>query len=193
MKKIHDITPIHLVASNDDLRPAMMFIEIRKGIATATNGHILVRKYFESLKNIELLYVHKDDFKMIYDSISFQIIDNNKFELFTKLGKITLIPREFTELRYPNYFPTFQSFKDKSNSIDEIPDGFDPNLVANIYKAGGINYLDCKMVFTGNRKPIFILHYNEPFIGLVMPYTMETYRASGGKPFSKSESLLKDA
>lgn len=37
------LPPLHLACSDDELRPALQHIEIKKGIATATNAHILAQ------------------------------------------------------------------------------------------------------------------------------------------------------
>lgn len=75
------LNPLHLACANDDLRPNMSLIEIKSGIATATNGHLLVRidlRQIDALtpEQIEVLngkYLHKEVWKEIHkcDKVEF--------------------------------------------------------------------------------------------------------------------------
>lgn len=74
--------PLHLACVNDETRINLSLIEIKNGIATATNGHILVKLELlktsildpEQLKVLEGKYIHMEVWKEIYkcDSLYFK-------------------------------------------------------------------------------------------------------------------------
>lgn len=68
------LPPIHLACQDDEMRPNFRFIEIKKGIAHATNGNFLVKMELEKVSDltneqIELLngkYIHMEAWKEIH-------------------------------------------------------------------------------------------------------------------------------
>lgn len=68
------LKPLHLACANDDLRPNMFLIEIKNGIASATNGSIVIKTELSQTslltpEEIEILndkYIHKEVWKEIY-------------------------------------------------------------------------------------------------------------------------------
>lgn len=71
--RINFPSPLHLVTSNDELRPAMSAVWFQNGYAVATDAHILIRQSFKFLsdyiENIELLEgkcIHRNAFARIF-------------------------------------------------------------------------------------------------------------------------------
>jgi len=70
------LPPLHLAASDDDLRPALMHIEIKKGIATATNAHLIAQLNLaeyselddETIKLLNGKLIHKDVWQELADA-----------------------------------------------------------------------------------------------------------------------------
>jgi hypothetical protein len=73
--------PLHLACGDDELRPNMMLIEIKNNIATATNGHLLVKIDLgiaanlnaEQVSALNNKYVHKEVWKEIHKCDSLEI------------------------------------------------------------------------------------------------------------------------
>lgn len=70
------LPPLHLATSDDELRPALQHIEIKKGIATATNAHIIAQmnlsEYSEldddTIKKLNGKLIHRDVWALILDA-----------------------------------------------------------------------------------------------------------------------------
>lgn len=68
------LKPLHLACGDDDLRPNIRLIEIKNNIASATEGHILVKLDLtqtsmlqpEQLKTLDGKYIDKEVWKEIY-------------------------------------------------------------------------------------------------------------------------------
>jgi hypothetical protein len=79
MKKI--LPPLHLSTSDDELRPALQHIEIKKGIATATNGSIIAQmnlaEYSELtedvIKKLNGKLIHRDVWEAILDATTIDV------------------------------------------------------------------------------------------------------------------------
>lgn len=76
---------IHLACAEDELRPALMHIEILDGIATATNGNIIARmnlKEYSTLPDETVLalsgkLVHRDVWEVIRDADLIEVHDDS--------------------------------------------------------------------------------------------------------------------
>jgi hypothetical protein len=72
-KKI--LPPLHLACADDELRPALMHIEIKKGIATATNANLIAQLNLsqysllddETIKKLNNKLIHRDVWEQIQD------------------------------------------------------------------------------------------------------------------------------
>jgi hypothetical protein len=70
------LPPLHLATSEDELRPALMHIEIKKGIATATNAHVIAQLNLatysdlteETIKKLNNKLIHRDIWEAILDA-----------------------------------------------------------------------------------------------------------------------------
>jgi hypothetical protein len=78
-KKI--LPPLHLATSDDELRPALMHIEIKKGIATATNAHIIAQLNLAEYSDLTEECIKKLNGKLIHRDIWLSIIDAEVIEV----------------------------------------------------------------------------------------------------------------
>lgn len=70
------LPPLHLAASDDELRPALNYIEIVDGIATATNSYIIAQLKLsefsilpdETIRHLSGKMIHKDIWENIQDA-----------------------------------------------------------------------------------------------------------------------------
>jgi hypothetical protein len=70
------LPPLHLATSDDELRPALMHIEIKKGIATATNAYLIAQLNLaeysslpeEVIKKLNGKLIHRDIWEAISDA-----------------------------------------------------------------------------------------------------------------------------
>ena len=69
-----ELQPLHLACGDDEMRPNMMLIEIKNNIATATNGHMLVKidlgiatnLQAEQVSMLNNKHIHKEVWKEIH-------------------------------------------------------------------------------------------------------------------------------
>lgn len=69
------LPPLHLACSDDELRPALQHIEIKKGIATATNAHIIAQMNLNEYSELEEETIKKLDGKLIHRDLWELILD----------------------------------------------------------------------------------------------------------------------
>lgn len=113
------LPPLHLAASDDELRPALNHIEILDGIATATNAMVIARLNLTSYSNLtdEAIaklngkLIHRDIWESIQDADLIEVYDNTIH--YVKGGIKADINIE-TELKFPDYHAIIQSV---ANSI----------------------------------------------------------------------------
>lgn len=75
---------IHLASADDELRPALMHIEVLDGIATATNGHIIARMNLkeystlpdETVRQLSGKMIHRDVWEAIRDADLIEVEDD---------------------------------------------------------------------------------------------------------------------
>lgn len=72
---------IHLASADDELRPALMHIEVLDGIATATNGHIIARMNLKEYSTLPDETVRKLSGKMIHRDVWEAIRDADLIEV----------------------------------------------------------------------------------------------------------------
>ena len=78
------LPPLHLAASDDELRPALNHIEIVDGIATATNAHIIAQLKLseystlpdETIKALSGKLIHRDIWESVLDADLLEVHDN---------------------------------------------------------------------------------------------------------------------
>lgn len=100
--------PLHLAASEDELRPALNHIEVVDGIATATNGCILAQlnlsKYStlpdDTIRQLSGKMIHKDVWKIICDA---DLIEVNGDIIHYEKGGIKADYNIFCDLKFPDH------------------------------------------------------------------------------------------
>lgn len=69
------LPPIHLACSDDELRPSLNHVEIKKGIATATNAHVIAQLNLEAYSNLDDETIKKLNGKLIHKDIWMLVSD----------------------------------------------------------------------------------------------------------------------
>ena len=114
------LPPIHLAAGDDELRPALQYIEITDGIATATNAHIIAQlnlaKYStlpeETIKQLNGKLIHRDIWEALLDADIIEVKDDDI--LHCEKGGIKCDYNIACDLKFPDYNQIVQSV---ANSI----------------------------------------------------------------------------
>lgn len=111
MSKI--LPPIHLLCSDDELRPSMCYVEILDGVATATNGYLIgkinLAEYGKldelSIKKLSGKYIHRDVWKLIHDADELSISDEEENKITYLKGGIeaSISIKDNTEVQFPDY------------------------------------------------------------------------------------------
>lgn len=102
------LPPIHLACSEDELRPALMHIEIVDGIATATNAHIIAQLNLsqystlpdEAIKQLNGKLIHRDVWEIIQDAEQIEIQDD---QLHYVKGGIKADFNIATDFQFPDH------------------------------------------------------------------------------------------
>ncbi len=102
---------MHLVCSNDDIRPNMQCVHIENGIATAIDGHSLVRYDLRDileenvLQHMEGKLIHKDAWKLMCETNVFfiQIKDEHLTLTYFKSIRDCDVRIGYVNEKYPNF------------------------------------------------------------------------------------------
>lgn len=125
---------IHLACAVDELRPALMHIEIMDGIATATNGNIIARMNLkeystlpdETVKALSGKLVHRDVWEAVRDADLIEVMDNTIH--YEKDG----IKADFNienEYKFPDYTGILEAVANSNFSKKSFV-SFNPEYVA---------------------------------------------------------------
>lgn len=113
------LPPLHLAASDDDLRPALNHIEIVDGIATATNAHIIAQLKLseystlpdETIRALSGKLIHRDVWESIQDA---DLIEVNEDIVHYEKGGIKADFNISCDLKFPDHRTLIKAV---SNSI----------------------------------------------------------------------------
>lgn len=107
------LPPIHIACSNDEMALPMQHVEILDGIATATNGYVVVRlnlSVYSSLddnvlKKLSGKYIHRDVWKMIHSAENIFLNEENESSLIFIDGGVDaeVTIKDSSEITFPNY------------------------------------------------------------------------------------------
>lgn len=162
------LPPLHLAASDDDMRPALMHIEVKKGIATATNGNVIAQMNLSEysnlpddiIKGLNGKLIHRDIWEAIQDADSIDIEGDN---LHYEKGGIRADVDISCLLKFPNHKAIIDSVAnsvfDKKSFISFAPKWIDiakklfpsENLIMRFYENN-----DMMMIFPSGDAKGFI-------------------------------------
>jgi hypothetical protein len=199
-KKSQNILPkMHLVCGNDDLRPAMSFVEIKNSIATATNAYVLVRYDLtdiiaeDVLKILDGKYIHRDFWQRMCKAteselILITIIDGIIQLPVLKYGSLSKLSYQPHSADFINYFPYMDviNYDDCMNEENQVPSiGINPKLLMlldEVAKSNREQGHSLNLKFSGKHKAIIVdSDVNDRFLGLIMPCRMN----DESKPISR--------
>ena len=178
---------LHLATSNDNLRPAMQFIQVKNGFCYATDAHILVKvpinEVFGSIvTNEDEIYISAKEWK---DQKMFKAVyifrNGNILTAFDKkmikLGMLEFMEKETFEDKVGR-FPDCERILPEENKpiVDLGKISFNPSLYARICEALEDSCQLFNLTFFGPNKAILVKHnvqeeYTKGF-GIMMPLFM---------------------
>ncbi|MEX6691228.1 hypothetical protein QTN47_27210 [Danxiaibacter flavus] len=132
------LPPVHLACGDDEMRPALMYVEILDGIATATNGYMICRLNLSEYSNLDEttlqqlsgMYIHRDAWNLICDAEIITLSDEYDNTLTYVKGGVeaNIQIKGDNEVKYPDYQSLINKIAnsrfDKKSFI-----GFDPKWI----------------------------------------------------------------
>jgi hypothetical protein len=106
------LPPIHVACSDDELQHSLMHVEVLDGIATATNGYLIVRLNLAehsslddvTLKKLSGRYIHRDIWHLLHDAENIFFSDQEDVITYIKGGvQAEIRLKTDVEINYPNY------------------------------------------------------------------------------------------
>lgn len=106
---------LHLVCSNDDMRPTMNFVKVCKDFTVATDAHVLVYYKTEEIFNqdfIDLLeepiYIHSDDWKILHKNDGYHLRPDGIIEIMQdkKRDQLIKVDKDKNYPKWENIIPT---------------------------------------------------------------------------------------
>lgn len=176
------VPKLELLASSDELRPGMFYMEIKKGCVVMTDGHLLAKvplKYIPLFDGIELpenpVYIHKEDWKVLTDTKVVVIeLEGNHLQVVYGKNKpnriIELLPEEKFQDKEGN-FPVWETVIPEDN-VEPV---HVPHIGLNLDVTNRVNtaFKGCfqntwKLKFYGTNRAVHFIPIEHP-MGTVFP------------------------
>lgn len=175
------LPPLHLAASDDDLRPALCHIEIMDGIATATNALIIARLKLseysnltdETIRSLSGKMIHRDVWESIQDA---DIIEVDGDILHYEKGGIKADYNIACEFKMPDYNAIIESV---ANSIFDKKSmvAFNPKFIQIASKIFPTETLICRFYDKNEMMVFFPSGEAKGFMG-IMPMKISEEEAT---------------
>lgn len=143
------LPPIHIACSDDELRHSLMYVEVLDGIATATNGFLIVRLNLAehsslddvTLKRLSGRYIHRDIWHLLHDAENIFFSEQDDVITYIKGGvEAEIRLKTDVEIKYPDYHSLIEKIAntrfDKKSFI-----AFDPEWISVAKKIFGAQTL----------------------------------------------------
>lgn len=169
------LPPIHIACSDDELRHSLMYVEVLDGIATATNGHLIVRLNLAehssldevTLKKLSGRFIHRDIWHLLYDAENIYFGDEEDVITYIKGGVEAQIRlKTDQEIKYPDYHSLINKVAntrfDKKSFI-----AFDPEWITIAKKIFGTHTLIMRFYEQESMFTIFPGGDAKAFIGIM--------------------------
>lgn len=181
MSKKKTLPNIHLACSDDELRPALACVEIKNGIATATDAHVLAQMNLneyslllpEVIKKLDGKLIHRDIWAEIIDADLIDLIDDDTLNV--KKGSIECNYRLINGLKYPNYSDIIRSVANSKFAQKSFV-AFNPKLIALASKLFPSENLICRFYIDHDMMIFFLSGDAKGFVG-VMPLIIDDSNA----------------
>jgi hypothetical protein len=168
-------TPLHLVTSNDELRPAMQCVWFLNGNAYASDSHVFVRQSLDlstvmEIENLNGHQLHRSAFKDILKYQSATATDQG-VECVGKNGDKAFFPYHVIEDKMPDFEAVLSDIYNKDCEPVSVI-GFSSLNIARVGKAMGAGSSGLRFVFRGPFQGV-TLKCNDfemsQQVGLIMP------------------------
>lgn len=189
---------VHMACSSDMLRPAMQNVYVKDGIATATDGHIIVRVKMErymtekNLRNLDGIQIPKKIWMLMTQSKEINVNDKAYPEIFMRIGdswKDSLMYASHSDHDdFPDYSRVLEYYlrapSEKTNNMR-----FNPDKLQKIKSACGIKGYDgLDFFFYGERRGFLVCpmpgnSYSSDFIAVCMPMGNNEYITKNSTEF----------
>lgn len=177
--------PLHILASNDGLRPAMQYIQLKNGFFNVTDGFKLFRCPVNEIFNETLISMIPDECYFLandwknskIEKASYLKFENGFIECMDKkyltFGFLRFLDaNEFCQKvgNFPNVEAVWPKIEDKTE-IDQI--SFDPTFLDEIYRANSKKPL--YLEFYGKNRSIKIKFKDSEAEAILMPLKMSEF------------------
>lgn len=176
---------LHILASNDGLRPTMQHIQLKNGFFSVTDGTKLFRCPVKEIFNDTLIEMIPNECYFLANDWKNSKIDKASYLKLAK-GLIECLDKKFATIgflrfmdanefyqkigNYPNVEAVWPKIEDKTE-IDQI--SFNPEFLEEIYKVNGKNAL--YLEFYGKNRAIKIKFKDSEAEAILMPLQLSNF------------------
>lgn len=174
---MNKLPKLHLIASSDNLRPAMKNIHVANGIATATDGHIMARVNIKNyITNWDLLknaQIPKEMWEQLTKASYVEVKETSEKESplihFDIEGHDVHYLVEPPKETFPNYYSVLNQFITRTlTPVTTMC--FSPSLIQKLKRGCGIGFNESMSFrFYGEHKAILVTSPDLKGIALLMP------------------------
>ncbi|HET8885579.1 MAG TPA: hypothetical protein VFM70_04410 [Salinimicrobium sp.] len=166
-------TDLHLIASNDDLRPAMSLIYFKNDYCYATDAHVLIKQHIShhGIINPEHLNgkaLHMRVFQLIKQKFNYAVATEEGIECKDEFHNKVLF--NYAEMDQPEFVDRMEDVIPKGEAVEVGEIGINLSMLNRLRKAMIINNTGCKFKFHGINKCIVVSANGEDKqLGILMP------------------------
>lgn len=191
-----DLPKLHTLASSDNLRPGMEYIQIDGDMATVTDGHVFARvmiaEYITNHESLDGKMIHKDIWKELCRCRFIEAQGDKIIGVYNGTDIFVHFPLKDTEDKFPDWRNLLESYRTKEKKpIDTI--SISLGLIDRIKRGTPQGYWDnFTFHFYADNRGILLTSERFEGFALVMPTTINetsvSEELSMAKHFIKNDS-----
>lgn len=183
--KKHTLPALHKACSTDDIRPALMYVMLKNGVFTATDGHVMARCIYEAEDFDPIdktVYIHHRvaaamyaalRFCIDYDCLTVYVTDKHgitaKYEILDEAGFSRSQQDTPSDIKYPDFMrviPTLEQFKSSTGATAmSINDKYYTKAI----QAAGLDPVTVQIHIWHQNKAIVLVDDSYMHLALIMP------------------------
>lgn len=166
-------TNLHLLTSDDDLRPVMSLIHFEDDFAYATNAHVLIKQHTShhtiiNPENLNGKAIHRRVFQLVKQKFDVVTATEEGLQCADECGNKAFF--EYADPEQKNFVNNMEAVIPKTESVEVKEIGMNLHLLNLLRKGMVLSDMGCKFRFFGKNRAILIESCGiKDQVGLIMP------------------------
>lgn len=172
-QKFNFKTNLHLLCSDDDLRPVMSLIHFKDDFAYATDAHVLIKQHTShhtviDPENLNGKAIHRRVFQLVKSKFDLVWAEAEGLKCKDSYGNEAFF--QYSKPEQDNWVERMETVIPKGECVEVKEIGMNLNLINRLRKGMILSDRGCKFRFFGKNKAVLINSIGiEDQVGLLMP------------------------